>query len=204
MSAEDDLIRFHNGDTLGNIPVVRPRDRSSSPPLRTLLITVAVAALVSGSAVGWALSQGGQETSAAPPPVKAAQATRSVPPSFSPAPAPTITVWQAPSDPTPEAEPEPVETIYVGDAPATGGDPSTDYCIFYTDHGSAVLLANAPDYLCDDVIFSTHPSTGSGVWEEEAPDCSATPGARPVFFVFGESTSWYGADAYTCLATKPS
>lgn len=89
-------------------------------------------------------------------------------------------------------------------APSTGGDPSTDYCLSYTGSSAdsavdAILLANAPAYQCDDLVFSPTPDDGEGVWKDAVPDCSRTPGARSAAVFFSEATDWYGADAYTCL-----
>ena len=133
-----------------------------------------------------------------------------------PSPAPTVTVWQAQPapEPTPSWRREPsagMELVHVVVSPATGGDPSMDYCFSYAALGApgsdddgdgvpeAALRANAPAHECGDFLFSTHPWDMGGVWEMTPPDCSDTPGGRLAYVSFAESTTWYGSDAYTCL-----
>lgn len=215
---EDELIRFHNGDTLHNIPVIRlppPPPQKRQARTRVAILAIGSAALA-GAALG-ALASTGGDSGSAPHAASSAPATTAAP-SALPTPAPTVTVYQAqPAETrtvTPDARPyrypyEGVETVHVVSAPPTGGDPGMDYCVTYTGFSEggdleAILMVNAPPYECEDFLFSTHPSDGNGVWEEEEmpTDCADTPGGRPAYVMFDIASGWYGGDAYTCLLTN--
>lgn len=90
------------------------------------------------------------------------------------------------------------EEVYISQVPATGGDPSTDYCLAYTG-GGVTLLSNAPRGMCHDFLFSTHPSDGEGVFETEPPLCETTPGGRLAQLYFDPRTAWSEDGIYTCL-----
>ena len=219
----DESVRFHNGDTLDSIPVVRPTvplppglrrlppDPTVFPPQapgRNLaaLGWVVAGALVVGALVGLSIASADNgakveaSTSSEQPTAPAAEEAPSTP-----SPTPSLSIWQAPEQ-VPESVPE-WEDIEVCSTPATGGDPSTDYCFSYAyDPESttmqAALLANASDYACDDYLFSTHPSDFEGVWEERPPDCSSTPGGRTARVYFGPMTDWSDVVLYTCLLSN--
>lgn len=218
MTSEEDMIRFHNGDTLGSIPVVRADEPRRRIPWRTITLTVGCAAFV-GAVVGLSFGMGSRsqpvqaETPASSPAVTADAKAVSSPP----VPVVTVTAQEtvtvAPSEPDydlngagagPEMHGMEWEQIYLEREPATGGDPGVDYCLSYAGEfsggmPSAVLLANAPAYQCSDFLFSTHPSDGSGVFEEMPPDCSATPGARTAELWPGPDSAVIGQVMYTCL-----
>ena len=132
----EDLIRFHNGDTLHNIPVVRlppPANPHPRQAWRKVAATVAGATLA-GVLGGWVIGKtvGG---AVAGRPASASSGQPAVT-TTAPSPTPTVTVRQA--QPVPEPAPswrrEPsagMELVHVIISPATGGDPSMDYCITY-------------------------------------------------------------------------
>lgn len=217
--SDDETVRFHNGDTLDSIPVVRPTvplppglrrlppDPEVFPqrPPQGLAVMgwVVAGSLVIGGLVGLSVAASDDDPPAATP-TGSAQPTVVITETPSPAPTETVSVWKEPSR-EPEPEPETAwEDVMVYSAPATGGDPSTDYCFSYVyDPTSstiqAALLSNAADYECDDYLFSTHPDDFEGVWEEYPPDCSETPGGRTARVSFMPGTDYSNTVLYTCL-----
>lgn len=191
---EEELIRFHNGDTLHNIPVVRPEPLRSGVPWRVVGAVGGMAALV-GSVIGLSFALGDRADKAA-----SSVASSSAPAPVSPAPAPTVTVTRPAVTVAPhQLYTAPLaEQVYVIQTPPTGGDPGTDYCFSYTELGAA-LLADAPSYECEDFLFSTHPADMQGVFEGSPVDCSSTPGARSAEITFDASTYWGAGRSYTCL-----
>lgn len=204
MTSDNDLVRFHNGDTLDNIPVIR--DIPSRPiPWRTVGGMLG-AAIFLGGVFGASFGMGDRshhDTADASPP------TVSVTPSSNaPAPAPAVTVTTESTETVtavPSVEPHQpyaetvLEQVYVVETPVTGGDPSTDYCFTFDDSYGTVLLADALPYECQDFLFSTHPKDMTGVFESAPVDCSATPGARSAELTFAASTDWGEGQAFTCL-----
>ncbi|MFE5023168.1 hypothetical protein ACFRAO_07530 [Streptomyces sp. NPDC056656] len=157
---EDDLARFHNGDTLDNIPVVRlPAPVASSVPRRpwrtvALVLGVACVGVLAGVGIG-ALTDGPSRSAG-----QAAGAPRSSAPVSTAAAAPTTasaTPWAEPSLPSAQMNAPALEQVLAIAAPATGGDPGTSYCLTYTGSGSgeqreAVLLSDTPAYRCTDIL----------------------------------------------------
>lgn len=217
MTSDEEMIRFHNGDTLDSIPIVRiPEPERPRLPWRVITATLAVA-LGAGTAVGLVLaSQDGPiHTVATDPSTPSTAVSSSDVTSETPSPRVTVTTVVTTTPPTPQPEAVPTEaedsyvqqapyadvnaeSVYISQVPATGGDPSTDYCLNYTD-GSAVLMAEAPKTLCHDFLFSTHPSDGQGVFETVPPLCATTPGGRLAQLYFDPSTMWSDDGVYTCL-----
>lgn len=201
--SEEDMIKFHNGDTLDSIPVIRDISAQSSPLVtnRQLWCISLGLALVTGAVTGLVLSQ----HDGSPAPNRAAAVSPSaVVTTKAPAPVPTVTATATVTTratvevPRSYAQPS-VEQVYVVRAPATGGDPGTDFCFSYDDSYGTTLLADAPAYLCRDFLFSTHPKDGLGVFEETVPDCSATPGGRAAQINFSAQSGWGPSTLYTCL-----
>ncbi|MFJ9541160.1 hypothetical protein ACIRPX_28375 [Streptomyces sp. NPDC101225] len=107
---EDDLLRFHNGDTLHNIPVVR--DRTPRPfPWRTVGTVAGMAALV-GGVIGLSFGLG---TRHHPAQTAAAATGTPAPPAASAV--PTVTATATVRAPTR------TQTVYA--APAEGTDSTT-------------------------------------------------------------------------------
>jgi hypothetical protein len=209
---EADLVRFHNGDTLDNIPVVRPpeiplvRPPEPAPPPRRFWLTAAAVAVpvaligaLIGAVVAETAGDRGPRTDAGPP------AESSAPVETAPSsPTPRASIATPPAGPSPgesltvAAGPQ-LEQIRVIQAPATGGDPSTAYCLVYTGSDSsgvkdAILLANAPAYQCTDLLpYDEY----EGSFATEVPYCE--PPARSAVLSFAESSEWAGAVYFTCL-----
>jgi len=115
---DDDLLRFHNGDTLHNIPVVRDEEPRTFP-WRTVGAVAGVAALV-GSVVGLSFGLGSRHH-----PSQTVAAATDTPPS-----AAATTTPVAPSPPTVTATatvqaPTQTQTVYAAPADGAGGDSST-------------------------------------------------------------------------------
>lgn len=93
MTSEEDLLRFHNGDTLDNIPVIRLQEPRRIP-WRTVASVVGIAAFV-GAVFGWSFGMGKNAGSGlaagAPSP------TATISDSPSPSPTPTLSVVAEPS-----------------------------------------------------------------------------------------------------------
>lgn len=196
---KEDLDRFHNGDTLDNIPVVRLPEQPHHTPspfgLRSWtlgLAAVAVATVGALAAVG-ALQLAQGEAPTRPVAEASSPDAREV---VSSQPAPTPSAAESPEI-TRASTPEQVRIIQ---APVTGGDISTTYCLVYTGSDSggvreAILLANAPAHQCADLL-SYDPVIGS--LYESVPTCE--PPARTAMLVFDASSSWGNALYFTCLA----
>ncbi|MFJ4787607.1 hypothetical protein [Streptomyces sp. NPDC088794] len=212
---EEELLRFHNGDTLNSIPVIRLPGHQPPPPPRVQpnwwvlgATAVAVAALGALATVGaLELAHGDdprRQTSAA--------GTAPQPQSTSPAPAQSASTptsgtslpVQAPPSPSASESPQIAaasgpEEVRIIQAPATGGDIATTYCLVYPGSESdgvkdAVLLANAPAYQCADLL-SYDPVHGS--LHDMLPVCEPT--ARAAMLVFDPSSSWGDALYFACL-----
>ena len=205
---EEDLVRFHNGDTLDNIPVVRLREDAAQrhPWLKwggLAVLAGAVGALAGfgvASLIGGTSPQGA-DTAAHAAPTAAATSTTTASPETDSA-TPSASIWTAPS---PSTEPPEITTqagleqVRVIQAPATGGDPSTSYCLVYTGSDSggvkdAILLANTPAYQCTDLLpyDLTH-----GAFLTEMPECE--PQSRAAVLSFADSAGWGEAVYFTCL-----
>ncbi|MFE5681711.1 hypothetical protein [Streptomyces sp. NPDC056512] len=202
---EDDLARFHNGDTLDNIPVVRlPAPAASSTPRRqwhtvALVVGMACVGVLAGVGIG-ALTDGPSRSAG-----QAAGAPRPSVPVSTAAAAPTsasATPWTEPSLPSGQMNAPALEQVLVIAAPATGGDTGTSYCLTYTGSGSgeqreAVLLSDMPAYRCTDILVSPD-GLDTDVWQSGVPVCQ-TP-ARLAAFAFAPDTEWSGGEGlYSCL-----
>lgn len=200
---EEDLVRFHNGDTLDNIPIVcppasTPQQRRSWLGLGALAVLVAVIGALAG--VGAVQLAGGREprTDARPPASPSVAASTVASTSASPSSAATGSPTASESV---EAASQPqFEQVRIIQAPATGGDPSTSYCLVYTGSDSggvkeAILLANAAAYQCADLL--PYDPEGAGTFSTEAPSCE--PPARAAVLSFAEGSEWAGAVYFTCL-----
>lgn len=213
MTSDEDMLRFHNGDTLESIPVVRLEPDPPRIPWRTVAGVVGTMAFV-GSLVGLSVGLGERNKTAVSadpmPSVTSAESATpqvTVPPPVVPTVTATVT-QTAPAPPPAEQDSyiqqapyidASAETVMVSVTPSTGGDPSMDYCLTYEAEG-AVLLANAPVYACQDFLFSTHPKDGAGVFEVEPPtECGDTTGGRLAQLFFEPSTAWGEGSSYTCL-----
>lgn len=207
---EDDLARFHNGDTLDNIPVVRlPGPAASSQrrqPWTTAVLVLIVGAFGALAGVGIAtLTDGsprpaGQAAGAPKPTAPARTASASMPAAASATPwtepSPTPTGMSGPAEPKAAA----LESIDVIESPETGGDPSVAYCLVYTGSESdgakeAILLANAPAYQCRDML--SYDPNGTGAFFDQTPVCEAP--SRPALLTFVPGTTWAGEALFTCL-----
>lgn len=217
---DEELIRFHNGDTLDNIPVIRLP--AAAPPApqpwsRLTLACVAVlAAAVSGLAVVGILhlaASGSPHTDARPPIAPSAVASSagspvSSPPASSPptsAPAPSSSASPSQSESLAVAAQPQLEQVRIIQAPATGGDPGTSYCLVYTGSESggvkeAILLANAPAYQCTDLL--QYDPEGAGSFSEQEPSCE--PPSRAAVLTFAENSEWAGAVYFSCLTRHTS
>lgn len=189
---DEELARFHNGDTLDSIPIVRPPPAPELPHHgRLALMALAVAAVSALAGVGIvSLADGegpaGKEQAAAPTRLSAPASTNS-----------------APSDPKPSSTVQTarVEQVRIIQTPQTGGDPSSDYCIVYTGSSSgpareAILLMGAPAYQCSELL-PFDPSGETPAFTVEAPECVAP--ARLAVVTFAEPGGWEGEAQYTCL-----
>lgn len=202
VTGEEDMIKFHNGDTLDSIPVIRPWSQSSRWSWRVGAGVLGVSLCV-GSILGWSLAMG----------ERSHQAPSAAPSSSAPVAAPAVTVTATattavtvqPTYEESESYGYPyMEQVYVKSAPSTGGDPGTDYCFSYLGGASAqgesvILLSSAPAYQCQDYLFSTHPRDGVGVFELVPPNCSGTPGGRTAQVTFDPFSGWDMGVMYTCL-----
>ncbi|RSR98047.1 hypothetical protein EF913_28365 [Streptomyces sp. WAC04189] len=210
---EEELARFHNGDTLGSIPVVRPAPPPPPQPVREagrrprtpVIAAVALAAAVVGGLAGvgvLALTDDdgqGQRPEAAAPATTPSVAEHSTP-------APDVgEPSQAPvpetSDPVVEQQSAALEQVRIIQTPATGGDPGSTFCLVYTGSSSgperdAILLMNAPAYQCSELL----PYDGvNSAFTTEAPLCEA--GSRAAVVSFAEAGGWESELMYTCLTS---
>lgn len=189
---DEELARFHNGDTLDNIPIVRPSPAPERPRHgRLALLAFAIAAVGALAGVGIVSLADGEEPAGRE---KAAAPTRTnAPPS----------TYSAPSDPTPSSAVQTarVEQVRIIQTPQTGGDPSSDYCLVYTGSFSgpareAILLMGAPAYQCSELL-PFDPSGETSAFTVDVPECVAP--ARPAVVTFAEPGGWEGEVQYTCL-----
>ncbi|MEW2546587.1 hypothetical protein AB0910_12540 [Streptomyces sp. NPDC047002] len=163
MTSDDDLIRFHNGDTLDSIPVVRippasaPR-RRIPVPLVAGVLALAVAAGIGGSALAHHLDRRAtaapaartadpQQTTAAaassPAAVRQAPACRTVhfKAESGPASCKSVPDICAPGAPWYTVDIDSLcgavgrQAVRIVASPATGGDASSSYCIAWTGTG---------------------------------------------------------------------
>ncbi|MGW2501842.1 hypothetical protein ACWCXL_12120 [Streptomyces sp. NPDC001588] len=217
---EEELLRFHNGDTLESIPVIRLPEAPAPTPTRSGLNVWALglaavgAAVVGGlAAIGAVqLAHGGTpkqpvEAASSPEAVAAAPSptTAAPTPASKPSPSTTASRHTATSRPSPSGKAPGVtsaralEQVRIIEAPATGGDPSTTYCLVYTGSESAgqreaILLANAPAYQCTDLL-EYDPVNGS--LHESPPVCE--PPSRTAQLTFDPSSSWGDAMYFACV-----
>lgn len=207
---EEDLLRFHNGDTLDNIPVVRLPEHTAAPPQPAGLSWWKVGALGLGVAALGALAtvgalqlaagdgRSGPPAAARTPDAPDAAAAEQDASTATPSPTPTAS-GPSGSDSPAITSASGVEQVRVIQAPATGGDVATTYCLVYTgseDDGQkeAVLLADAPAYQCGDLL-SYDPVHGS--LHDTVPVCE--PPSRAAMLVFDPSSSWGDSLFFACL-----
>lgn len=189
---DEELARFHNGDTLDNIPIVRPSPAPERPRHgRIALAVLATAAVGALAGVGIVSLADGEE----PAGKRQAEAPKgsSEPPN----------TYSAPSDPTPSSTVQTarVEQVRIIQTPQTGGDPASDYCLVYTGSSSgpareAILLMGAPAYQCSELL-PFDPSGATPAFTVEAPECVAP--ARLAVVTFAEPGGWEDEVLYTCL-----
>ncbi|MFG3323915.1 hypothetical protein ACGF3J_38330 [Streptomyces sp. NPDC048171] len=208
---EEEFARFHNGDTLDGIPVVRPEPPLSPQQVRqpgrrprpAVIAAVTLAAAVAGGLAGLgvlALSgDDGQEqqpeaaASDTTPPV--AVQTTLAPDATEPSQAPVPEV----SEPAVEQQSAALEQVRIIQTPATGGDRGSTFCLVYTGSSSgperdAILLMNAPAYQCSELL----PYDGvNSAFATETPLCEA--GSRAAVVSFAEAGGWESELMYTCL-----
>ncbi|MBL1085852.1 hypothetical protein JK359_28455 [Streptomyces actinomycinicus] len=199
---EEELARFHNGDTLGNLPVVQSSparaDGRSVPRSVVLVACVGVLGGLAG-AVFAHLTQGNEKSAGAPIITTSPRAPQAQ------GGAPSASSVSSPSPPVPEtpslnsgARPT-LEQVRIIQTPPTGGDPSSTYCLVYTGSSSgaereAILLMNAPGYQCQDLL--PYDGTNSA-FSTAAPSCRAP--SRAAVLSFAETGGWEGELMYTCL-----
>ncbi|MFF9285424.1 hypothetical protein [Streptomyces griseosporeus] len=211
---EEALARFHNGDTLDNIPVVRPLPPPAPVPTArwprpAVLVSAALGAAVVGSLVGVgvvALVSGrGQGKTQAEQPhseVSAGATPASEQATAAPGGSPQVqTPSPADSEPIVGQQAAALEQVRIIQTPATGGDPSSVYCLVYTGSFSgsekdAILLMNAPAVECHDLL-PYDPSGERPPFSTEAPLCEAP--SRPAVVSFAETGGWEDEVMYTCL-----
>ncbi|MGV9242571.1 hypothetical protein [Streptomyces sp. NPDC003710] len=92
-----------------------------------------------------------------------------------------------------------LDYVRIIQAPATGGDPSTTYCLVYTGsesegHKEAILLSNAPAVQCADLL-TYDPVNGS--LHDSAPICESP--SRPAVLAFDPSAGWGATSYFACL-----
>ncbi|WP_329140973.1 hypothetical protein [Streptomyces sp. NBC_00670] len=206
---DEDLLRFHNGDTLDNIPVVRlppdpPQGATTQrvPVWRLAAGAVAVAGVSALAVIGalqLARGDGGAPQAAAAPERSSGAAPASTPDrSVSAAPAPSESVWEAPAASATPAVGG-LERVRVVQAPETGGDPGVTYCLVYTGSSSgdvrdAILLMNRPAAECTDLLQY---DPVAGAFSDSELECAAP--SRPVLLTFDEASAWAGSVLYSCL-----
>lgn len=210
---EDDLARFHNGDTLDNIPVVRlPAQATSSKRRRHLLHApvalvpvmaivgtlagIGVAALMDGPTEPPAAAAGApHRTTAAVTAPTATASTQSA----------SATPWVEPSAPSAPMNATGLERILVTAAPPTGGDPSTTYCLTYPDAAGgerreARLLSNVLPSQCMDILVDSRAQV-TNVWAPNPITCEGS--ARPAEVTFTPETERGGGEElFTCLVRR--
>jgi hypothetical protein len=206
---DEDLVRFHNGDTLDNIPVVRlpPDPAQEAAPRRApawqlaagAVAVAAVSALAVVGAMQLVRGDGGTpQAAAAPERSSGAASSSSRGPSRSVAPSESESVWEAPAVTSAPAGGG-LERVRVVQTPETGGDPGMTYCLVYTGSSSgnvrdAILLMNRPAAECTDLLES---DPASGPFSESESECVAP--SRPVLLTFDEASAWAGSVLYSCL-----
>ncbi|GLW51390.1 hypothetical protein Stsp02_70510 [Streptomyces sp. NBRC 14336] len=195
---EEALARFHNGDTLDNIPVVRlPTRRARWWPLVAVVAGVGVVGGLVGAGVALfqgrgAQAQGGPGVSASPSGSFGGNGESS---------SPSAAASEAPPSVLAEPSPSGPEQVRVIQTPPTGGDPGASYCLVYTGSASgpereAILLMNAPGYQCHDLL-PFDPTGLTPAFTTDAPLCEAP--SRAAVVNFAEVGGWEGELMYTCL-----
>lgn len=201
---DEELARFHNGDTLDSIPVVRlPIASSRRPSLwwGAVIVPVAVFGALAGAAVAHFAGDGspwadGKSSAVGSTPLRESEPEAT--------PSASVSVWTAPppSSESPEAATQAgPEQVSVIQAPTVQGDVATSFCLVYTGSWSggareAVLLIEAPAYQCTDLLRYA-PEDGGAF--SEVPVLCQTP-ARAAVLSFAESSGWWGGEVYfTCL-----
>ncbi|WP_328634224.1 hypothetical protein [Streptomyces sp. NBC_00356] len=208
---DEDLIRFHNGDTLGNIPVVQLSEPAAAPIRRIPVLAVAIVGaglLGSLAAVGaFTLLNHDRDAQAGHAPAGAAPIS-SMPTAPANTPAPTTPASPSAQTPSPSASPTTttrttsrLEQVRIIQTPPTGGDSGASYCLVYTGASSgtereAILLMNAAGYQCQDML-PVDPTGENSPMMTEAPECAAP--ARAAVLSFAETGGWENEVMYTCL-----
>lgn len=177
--------RFHNGDTLDDIPIVRLPPTPQPNKRRGLLLAVTVlATAVVGALAGVGIlalvddgsaNSNGRTAQGAPTASPASPSAEKPSAEAPPSSAPPITKQAAA-----------LEQVRIIQTPPTGGDPSSSYCLVYTGSSSgaeheAILLMNAPGYQCQDML-SYDPTGETSPLVTEAPDCKAPSRAAVLSF----------------------
>ncbi len=201
---EEALARFHNGDTLDNIPVVRlPARRARWWPWAAVVVGVGVLGGLVGAGV--ALFQGrGSEVEVQAGPGGSASPSQSFGEdrgSSSPSPSSSAVASEAPPSVLAEPSSGGLEQVRVIQTPPTGGDPGASYCLVYTGSASgpereAILLMNAPGYQCHDLL-PFDPTGLTPAFTTDAALCAAP--SRAAVVNFAEVGGWEGELMYTCL-----
>ncbi|WP_329560925.1 hypothetical protein OG711_26840 [Streptomyces uncialis] len=195
---DEEPVRFHNGNTLDNMPVP-PEYRPGSS--RTPGWKLAVAAVGSGVlgalvivGIGSLMDSGPREPVSRPGAAASAAVERkpSVSPSTQVRPSAAAEV---------EVKAAPLEQVRIIQTPPTGGDAGSTYCLSYTGSSSgaereAILLMGAAGYQCDDHL-RFDPSGETSAFSTTAPECGG--GSRPAVLSFAETGGWEGEVMYTCL-----
>jgi hypothetical protein len=199
---EEDLVRFHNGDTLDNIPVVRvTQGKPPRPPWLHWAAVVVGVGLLGGLAGAGVARLGSDED----PPVSAQAPTPSASPSVPAEAAPLVSstpsTSQAPAPGLETTVQSSLEQVRIIQTPPTGGDPSSSYCLVYTGSSSgpereAILLMNAPAVQCADLL-PYDPTGQHPAFTTEAPICEAP--SRAAVVSFAETGGWENEVLYTCL-----
>lgn len=136
---DEELARFHNGDTLDSIPIVRlPIASSRRPSLwwGAVIVPVAVFGALAGAAVAHFAGDGSSRDEGRSRDDGKSSAVGSTPLRESePEVTPSASVWTAPppSSESPEAAAEGgPEQVSVIQAPTVQGDVATSFCLVYT------------------------------------------------------------------------
>ncbi|MEB8338061.1 hypothetical protein [Streptomyces endophyticus] len=203
---EGDLARFHNGDTLDNIPIVQLPQ--SDEPLRwrrvpLFAVVVLGAAVIGGLASVGILTlvdgDGHERTDRAAGGVHTpANSALDTPSSASSSPEPT----EDPSTPAVEPKAAALEQVRVIQTPSTGGDAGASFCLVYTGSYSgaerdAILLLEPPAYQCQDMLPVDRTGQRAPL-VTEAPVCE--PPSRAAVLSFAETGGWEDEVMYTCLS----
>ncbi|MFF7754355.1 hypothetical protein ACFZCP_35150 [Streptomyces sp. NPDC007971] len=120
---DDDLLRFHNGDTLHNIPVIRDDKPQPRFPWQTVGTVAGIAALV-GATVGVSFGLGDRHHPAQTAAAAVTATPAPTPATTTPPPAPSPPVVTATATATVQA-PTQTQTVYAAPAEGTDSDSTT-------------------------------------------------------------------------------